>query len=219
MALKLFVQLCPQQDAVCSSGTCATSAGCCLIFDFAALCDHQACIEAEKVRLASTRVSEDSPLAEAVASTSGQQVVRSTTLEELVRRPHVHYNVLSAYGAGAEHLSPAEQECVEIDIKYAGFIARQEKQLQQVSAKFGKLIPEDLDYAAITTLSLESREKLSKVRPRDIGQASRIGGVNPADICALLLHLEVQRRRAGAQQQQQQQQQQELQSQAAVVSV
>jgi tRNA uridine 5-carboxymethylaminomethyl modification enzyme len=68
----------------------------------------------------------------------------------------------------------------------------------QVASKSGKALPADLDYSVIGTLSLEAREKLGKVRPRDIGQASRIGGVNPADISALLLHLEVQRRRAAA---------------------
>lgn len=74
----------------------------------------------------------------------------------------------------------------------------QEKQLEQLAGKARKKLPVDLDYASITTLSMEAREKLAKFRPADIGQASRIGGVNPADISALLLHLEVQKRRAAA---------------------
>lgn len=76
--------------------------------------------------------------------------------------------------------------------------AAQEKQLEQLAAKARKAIPAGLDYATISTLSLEAREKLAKFRPADIGQASRIGGVSPADISALLLHLEVQRRREAA---------------------
>jgi tRNA uridine 5-carboxymethylaminomethyl modification enzyme len=65
-----------------------------------------------------------------------------------------------------------------------------------VASKAGKVLPADLDYSSIKTLSMEAREKLAKIRPRDIGQAGRIGGVSPADVTALLLHLEVQRRRA-----------------------
>jgi len=209
-------------------------------------------INAEKRRLAVTRVSEDSPVALAAAAASGQAVPRACTLEELLRRPHVHYPLLARHGAAAcssssgsssssgeskdrgsaaataaaaedsaaaaaaaagaaaadgeqpepaaaaVPLSASEAEAVEIDIKYAGFITRQEKQLESVAAKAGKLIPADLDYSSITTISLEAREKLTKVRPRDIGQAGRIGGVNPADVTALLLHLELQRRRAAA---------------------
>lgn len=74
----------------------------------------------------------------------------------------------------------------------------QEKQLEQLAGKARKKLPADLDYASISTISMEAREKLAKFRPADIGQASRIGGVNPADISALLLHLEVQKRRAAA---------------------
>eukprot|EP00878_Enallax_costatus_P025461 GHUV01027239.1.p1 GENE.GHUV01027239.1~~GHUV01027239.1.p1 ORF type:complete len:246 (+),score=74.67 GHUV01027239.1:995-1732(+) len=161
----------------------------------------QARIAAEKARLASSRVPENSELAAAVSAISGQALQRSQTLEEILRRPHIHHLLLAKHGYGPGPdlgLSAAEAECAEIDIKYAGFITRQEKQLQQLAAKARKKIPADLDYQAISTLSLEAREKLSKFRPQDIGQASRIGGVSPADVSALLLHLEVQRRRTAA---------------------
>ncbi|GLC35998.1 hypothetical protein PLESTB_000527700 [Pleodorina starrii] len=161
--------------------------------------EKQARIEAEKSRLAAVRVRGGTPVALAAAEASGHAVPGSLTLEELLRRPHVHYRLLEGHGLdGGPELHFAEREAVEVDIKYAGFIARQEKQLASLSSKASKLLPPDLDYAAISTLSMEAREKLSKVRPRDIGQASRIGGVNPADISALLVHLEVARRRAAA---------------------
>ena len=75
--------------------------------------------------------------------------------------------------------------------KYAGFIKRQEAQVQKVIGKLAKPIPESVDYAAITTLRMEAREKLAKMQPTTVGQASRIGGVTPADVSSLLVHLEV----------------------------
>lgn len=168
---------------------------------WAAYEQKQARIEAEKARLAATRVAEDSELAAAVAAASGQSLQRSQTLEELLRRPHIHHPLLVKHGYGTEEssgLTAAEAECAEIDIKYAGFISRQEKQLQQLAAKSSKRIPGDMDFTKISTLSLEAREKLTKFRPQDIGQASRIGGVSHADVSALLLYLEVQRRKAAA---------------------
>ncbi|KAG2440518.1 hypothetical protein HYH02_010396 [Chlamydomonas schloesseri] len=159
----------------------------------------QARIEAEKARLVATRVRADSPVAAEAGALSGHAVPGSPTLEELLRRPHVHYSVLERHGLdGGAELGFSEREAVEIDIKYAGFIARQEKQLASLASKASKPLPADLDYGAIATLSLEAREKLSKIRPRDIGQASRIGGVSPADVSALLVHLEVARRRQAA---------------------
>ena len=83
-------------------------------------------------------------------------------------------------------------EQVEISLKYAGYIARQQRQVEEMRRLEGRLLPEDLDYAALTGLRLEARQKLAALRPRSLGQASRISGVSPADVAALMIHLERQ---------------------------
>lgn len=156
--------------------------------------EKQAHIQEEKFRLRKTRISATDMMAIEMESTSGQGVKDSIPLEMLLKRPHVHYDVLERHGYGNPSLSFHEKECIEIDLKYEGFIVRQRNQLEQMAQKQHKPIPKDLDYNAISTLSWESREKLSKIRPENIGQASRVGGVNPADIVALLVYLETRRR-------------------------
>lgn len=152
-------------------------------------------IAAEKERLHETRVKEHNEVGKAIAQATQQAIKGSITLADLLRRPGFHYANLEQYTLGNADLNRFEKEGAEIDIKYSGYIQRQQHQIEQISKQENRKLPETLNYDEIDTLSKEAREKLSKVRPLTIGQASRIGGVNPADINALLIYLEVQARR------------------------
>jgi tRNA uridine 5-carboxymethylaminomethyl modification enzyme len=156
----------------------------------------QANIVAEKERLHTTRIKEHEPLGQQIVADTNQAIKGSITLADLLRRPGFHYVDLNRYQLGNPELSQAEREGAEIDIKYAGYLQRQQHQIDQISRQANRPLPADLDYHAISTLSKESREKLSQVKPLTVGQAARIGGVNPADINALLLYLEVRSRQA-----------------------
>ncbi|MBD2108904.1 tRNA uridine-5-carboxymethylaminomethyl(34) synthesis enzyme MnmG [Nodosilinea sp. FACHB-13] len=155
-------------------------------------------IAAEKERLQETRVKEHDELGQQIAADTDQRIKGSITLADLLRRPGLHYGDLERYGLGNPSLIREEKEGAEIDIKYSGYIQRQQNQIDQVAKSTNRKLPETLDYMAIDTLSKEAREKLNQVKPLTIGQASRIGGVNPADVNALLVYLEIQSRRGQA---------------------
>lgn len=110
-------------------------------------------------------------------------------MSELIKRPQVSYDMLAPFDKERQPLSRSVREKVEVEIKYEGYIARQRAQVNEMLRLEGKKIPENIDYNDVYGLRLEAREKLDKVRPADIGQASRISGVSPADVSVLLIYI------------------------------
>lgn len=159
-------------------------------------CNKQERVYAEVQRLNETRVKEKDELGQRITAETGEVIRGAITLSDLLRRPKFNYAELIHYGLADENLNRFERLAAEIEVKYVGYIQRQEHQIEEVAKHSDRKLPTDIDYNAIETLSKESREKLSKIRPMTIGQASRIGGVNPADVNALLVYLEIQHRLA-----------------------
>ena len=157
-------------------------------------CDKQERVYAEVKRLNETRVKEKDQLGQRITAETGESIRGAITLSDLLRRPKFNYAELIHYGLADPNLHRFERLAAEIEVKYVGYIQRQEHQIEEVAKHSDRKLPTDIDYNAIETLSKESREKLSKIRPMTIGQASRIGGVNPADVNALLVYLEIQHR-------------------------
>ena len=111
----------------------------------------------------------------------------------LLKRPQLHYDELAPFDPSRPALTADIAEEIEISVKYEGYIKRQLQQVAEFKRMEGHKLPPDLDYNAIQGLRLEAREKLSTVRPMDLGQASRISGVSPADLTALMIWLENKR--------------------------
>ncbi|QEY32736.1 tRNA uridine-5-carboxymethylaminomethyl(34) synthesis enzyme MnmG [Synechococcus sp. RSCCF101] len=155
----------------------------------------QEAIEREIQRLETSRLRAGDTAGAALAERSGAAIKGSITLADLLRRPALHHSDLVEHGLMEAELGADVCEAAEIDIKYSGYLARQEAQIARVRRQEHRPIPEDVPYASIDSLSLEAREKLAAVQPLTLGQASRIPGVSRADVSALLLWLELERRR------------------------
>ncbi|MEY2749350.1 MAG: hypothetical protein RLZZ168_1366 [Cyanobacteriota bacterium] len=155
----------------------------------------QEAIAAEKQRLDTVRLKASDPAAGAVEAQTGAAIKGSITLADLLRRPGFHSTDLLRLGLAPADLPQDVREGAEIDIKYSGYLSRQQQQIDQVKKEEQRPIPSGIDYAAIGTLSREAREKLAAIQPHTLGQASRVPGVSPADVTALMLWLELERRR------------------------
>ena len=158
----------------------------------------QQAISAEKQRLESVRLKVSDPAAAAVEAQTQAPIKGSITLADLLRRSGFHSSDLVRLGLAPVELPSDVREGAEIDIKYSGYLARQQQQIDQVKKQEHRALPADVDYATIATLSKEAREKLNSIQPLSLGQAARIPGVSPADVTALLLWLELRKRQTSS---------------------
>ena len=147
-------------------------------------------VRKEAARLEANGVPGSPELNEMLSKYGSTPVANSARLADLLRRPQVTYQDLASFDPGRPQLPAEVCAEVEIQVKYAGYLARQEKQVAEFKKAEAKRLPEDMDYRSIAGLRLEAQEKLSQIRPMSIGQASRISGVSPADIAVLLIYLE-----------------------------
>jgi len=147
-------------------------------------------VRREMNRLESNGTPASQALNEMLASRDSAPVANSARLADLLRRPQVTYEDIAPFDPGRPALPAAVTEEVEIQIKYAGYLARQEKQVAEFKKEEARLLPSGTDYMSISGLRVEAREKLQQIQPMSIGQASRISGVSPADIAVLLIWLE-----------------------------
>ena len=150
-------------------------------------------VRRETARLEGTGVASSEALNAMLAAKGTAPVANSARLADLLRRPQVSYGDIAPFDPERPDLPAAVTEEVEIQIKYAGYLARQEKQVEEFKKEESRRLPGDLDYESIGGLRLEARQKLSAIRPLSIGQAGRISGVSPADIAVLLIWLEQNR--------------------------
>jgi tRNA uridine 5-carboxymethylaminomethyl modification enzyme len=156
---------------------------------YAAFLEKKAAIENEIKRLESTTVPPSERNNEILRSLSSSEITTGIKLSELLRRPELNYNAIAEMDVNRPELPSAVVRTAEIQVKYAGYIKRELSEVERVRKLEDKKIPDDIDYTKILGLKQESAEKLSKIRPMNIGQASRISGVNPADISVLLIYL------------------------------
>ncbi len=147
-------------------------------------------IAEERRRVEKAVIAPSEKLNALLVSRETSPIVSGVRLSELIKRPQLGYELLTEFDKDRPDLPYEIFEQVEIDIKYEGYIKRQQAQVDEMHRLEVRTLPQNIDYNAITGLRLEAREKLTKIRPKSVGQASRISGVSPADISVLLIYLE-----------------------------
>ena len=147
-------------------------------------------IEEEINRLKNIHVGANLKVQEFLVKNGSTPIQTSANLAEVIRRPELNYDLTKEIDENRKELRKEVRDQVNINIKYEGYIKRQESQVKQFKKLENKKIPADIDYSKVNSLRIEAVQKLSKVKPSSIGQASRISGVSPADITVLLVYLE-----------------------------
>ncbi len=150
-------------------------------------------IDGEIARLSGVTISPSAELNRMLVSRETSEISTGIRAIELVRRPQLSYEDVIAFDPTAPGLSREVREQVEVEIKYEGYIKKQLAQVAEMRKLEGRLLPEKMDYSQLAGLSMEAREKLSRIQPQNIGQASRISGVSPADVSVLLIWLQEKR--------------------------
>ena len=148
----------------------------------------QAILDAERRRLHETHL-RTADLRAAMEAAGLTPAAEGGIAEELLRRPEISYPLLAGVIGWGEEITPMLAERLETEIKYAGYIARQDRMIRDVARHEKTLIPEGFAYEALTGLTLEAREKLARIRPKNLGQAGRIPGVSPSDVAQLSIAL------------------------------
>ena len=161
--------------------------------EYAAVEKKYAAVRRETERLEHVGAPASPALNEMLEQRGEPPVTGSARLGDLLRRPRVSYEDLAPFDPDRPVLPAAVTEEAEIQMKYAGYLSRQEKQVEEFRKAESRLLPPEVDYNAISGLRLEARQKLSEIRPMNVGQAGRISGVSPADVAVLLIWLEQQK--------------------------
>lgn len=155
-----------------------------------AFCRKKEAVEAEKARLESIWLTPHNPLGKAFAAHTGIELSRETNAMDLLKRPEMKYQTLAGVrDLQCPSLPPAVTEQVEIQAKYAGYVARQKEEIERLQRNEATAIPAELDYEEVRGLSAEAIEKLTAVAPTTIGQAARVPGITPAAVSLLLVYL------------------------------
>ncbi len=153
----------------------------------------QQLINQEKERLEKERIKESDRCAKEIYSSTGTPIKGSLTLANFLRRTNIHYKDLITYNLTTQSIPLDVEEGVEIDIKYSGYLERQKAQINQLKQQSKKLLPKNLNYNNIETLSKEAREKLTISQPKSLGHAAQLPGVSKADLTALLVWLKIEK--------------------------